>query len=404
MSNLFGRKAIKGYMSRRLIAQLSLFLLVAGVAFSQQNGASAPAPAPRIQPGTLAKTPEPESKPATEQAQTEDEESPFKLFTTVTEIVVPVTVTDKDGNFVNGLQPRQFRILDNGKEQDIKVNATYYPVSVVIAVQANDAVEAVLPQVKRIGSLLETFIVGEQGEAALLAFDHRLRVLQEFTNDPTKITDELQKIRVGSTSARMNDAVQTAVRLLRNRPKERKRVVLLISETRDIASETRLREALIEAQFANVTVYTVNISRLITTLTKDPQPPRPLSQPPAAYSMPPNVVATPTTVAQKTGLVGQSANFVPLLVEIFRDVKGIFVDNTAEAFTKATGGEEFSFATQRGLEAAIQTIGDDIHSQYIITYNPNTKEEGGFHEIRVLVDHAGAKVRAKPGYWLATVR
>jgi hypothetical protein len=37
----------------------------------------------------------------------------------------------------------------------------------------------------------------------------------------------------------------------------------------------------------------------------------------------------------------------------------------------------------------------------MITYNPNNKDEGGFHEISVLVTGRNdVKVRTRPGYWL----
>ncbi len=85
-------------------------------------------------------------------------------------------------------------------------------------------------------------------------------------------------------------------------------------------------------------------------------------------------------------------------------MKAIFVDNPAEKMTKATGGQEFSFFKQRGLEEAVQKIGHELHSQYIITYNPNNKDEGGWHEIRVGINPQGYKLRARPGYWMATVQ
>lgn len=321
----------------------------------------------------------------------------------VTEIVVPVTVKDSSGNFVNGLKPQQFRLLDNEKEQDIKVDAMYFPLSVVVAVQANGAVDAVLPQVKRVGSLIEAMVVGEQGEVAVMAFDHRLQVLQDFTLEREKVSEAFKKLRTGSSSARMIDAVQESVRMLKSRPRTRRRIVLLISETRDVASESRLREALIEAQLANVSVYTVNISRLVTSLTGERVPPRPDPMPPAARSMPSNVPATPTSVAQKWGGPGGGADFIPLMLEIFRDVKAIFKDNPVEAFTKGTGGREYSFVKQDALERAVQDIGSEIHSQYIINYNPNNKEEGGFHLIKVYVDYPGATTEHRPGYWLASV-
>ena len=75
-----------------------------------------------------------------------------------------------------------------------------------------------------------------------------------------------------------------------------------------------------------------------------------------------------------------------------------------ELFTKGTGGTEFGFHSQRGLEEAIQRIGEQLHSQYIISYTPNNKEEGGFHQIQVEVTgHPEVKrTQTRPGYWLAT--
>jgi hypothetical protein len=58
--------------------------------------------------------------------------------------------------------------------------------------------------------------------------------------------------------------------------------------------------------------------------------------------------------------------------------------------------------SQRDLERAINEIGTELHSQYLITYAPNNKEEGGFHEIVVSVtNHPEWQARTRPGYWVA---
>ena len=321
----------------------------------------------------------------------------------VTDVIVPVTVHDRDGNIVNGLQPRNFHLYDNDKEQEIAVDVSFHPISLVIAVQSNASVEAILPQVKKIGSMLESFVAGDQGEAAVLAFDHRFQVKQEFTSDLPKISEALKKLTAGSSSSRLVDAIEYGVRMLRSRPNNRRRVLLLLSETRDNGSEGKLRDTVLAAQLANVSVYTVNMSRMVSTLTKTPDP-RPNTMPPTMRPMPSNVPATPTTVVQKGIGEGNSANAVPLLVELFKDAKSIFVDNPAEAMTKATGGQEFSFMKQRGLEEAVEKIGTELHSQYLINYSPSNKDEGGFHEIKIAVSpDKGYRLRYRPGYWLASV-
>jgi VWFA-related protein len=322
--------------------------------------------------------------------------------TTVDVVVAPVTVYDRHGNFVPGLEPYQFHLLDNDKEQNIKVDESYQPISLVVAIQANSHVEAILPQVQRVGVLLRPLLMGDAGEAAVVAFDHRIRVMQEFTGDADKITQAVKKLTPGSMSSRMVDAVNESVRLLRSRPRDRRRIVLLISETRDMGSAGRLRETLWNAQLANVIVYGVDMSRFLTTLSAKPPTPRPDNAEPAMRPMPAGVAATPNSVMQLWGTQGARAEFLPLMIELFRDVKAVFKDNPVEMLTKGTGGSEHGFYRQKGLETAISRIGEELHSQYILSYNPNNKDEGGFHIITVQVaGRPDVKTRVRPGYWLS---
>lgn len=311
-------------------------------------------------------------------------------------VIAPTTVTDRDGHFVTGLQPQDFRLLDNGKPQKITEDVTFHPVSLVLCIQSNAVMEKILPEIKRIGSLIDTLVLGESGEVAVLAFDHRMQTLLDFTSDTGKVGPALQKLRAGSYTGALNDAVMYSINMLRNRPANRRRTILLISETRDNGSEVHAREVLEAAQFANVVIYTVNVSRLMANLTSQPMPPRPDPIPAGARRMPDGSMSTPTTQAQM-----QLGNWIPAFVEIFKSVKGVFVPNPAEVYTRYSGGREYSFASQKTLERAISDIGEELHSQYMLTYSPNNQDEGGFHEITVLVNRPSLKVRTRDGYWIA---
>lgn len=351
------------------------------------------------QPPNTAKPPE-DSKPvdlADVQPDTLIERS------TVSVVQAPVTVTDRDGSLVSGLQPTQFHLFDNGREQNIRVDVAFQPISLVIVIQCSNRTDAVLTQIKKASVLFGPQVIGENGEAAVIAFDHRVREMQSFTNDPALINAAIKKINAGSSSARMIDAVDKAVYLLRSRPATRRRIILLVSENRDQASEGRVRETLLDAQLSNVTVYSVNISRMVTALTAQQEPGRPDPLPASAYSaMIPRGDATPTSVGQMTQL-NNRIEFVPAFKEIYKDAKGLFVANPTEVFTHETGGQQFTFLKERGLEDAIQRISDDIHSQYIISYNPDNKNEGGYHEISVRMDQKDLRTRTRPGYYLASI-
>jgi VWFA-related protein len=258
--------------------------------------------------------------------------------------------------------------------------------------------DEILKQVRHLGTLMP-LIVGDHGEAAVMAFDSRLRVMQDFTSDSDKVKSAIEKITAGNSSSRMIDAVERSVFMLRNRPKDNRKIILLVSETRDKASEGRLREALIDAQLSNVFIYAVDITQLAVRLTEKPTPGPPDAI--AVTARPPVMgnASTPTNVATGYGVQNQ-AQFAPLLMEIYRGTKRIFVENPTEVFAKGTGGAEFSFVKQRGLEEAVQRISQEIRSQYLITYSPNNKEEPGFHAITVTLDNPAYTAKTRPGYWI----
>jgi VWFA-related protein len=322
-------------------------------------------------------------------------------------IMAPTTVLDKDGGYISGIKASEFRLYDNDKLQEIKVDETYAPLSVVVAIQADYKVEAVLPKIQKIGAMLQTLVSGETGEIAVLAFDHRMQNLTNgFTNDPERINEGLRKLRAGSSNSALTDAVVEATRMLRARPKDRRKVLLLICESLDKGSTMKPREALTSLEINNVMVYTLNVSRMYTALTAKPAYPRPDPIPPGGRHMPAGGSITPTETARLYGGGGMTADFAPIVTEIFRATKAIFVSNPVEVFTRYTGGKEYPFVSQQDLDRAVQAVSRELHNQYLITYSPNTRTEGGYHRIRVEVygpGRGGLEVRTRPGYWLATV-
>jgi len=296
---------------------------------------------------------------------------------------------------VNNLTALDFELLDNGIPQTITEDVTSHPISMVAVVQASANMEQLLPNIRKIGSLF-TNVLGENGEMAVLAFDHRIQTMSGFTSDADKISDAFKKIKPGSTPNHLNDATNQAVYLLRTREKTRRRIILLIAETRDSGSAATVRDVLTNQEFSDVVVYSVEVSHLLTSLTSKTEPPRPNAIPPEARQLPGGVIGTLTTDAQQN-----MGNYTPAFNEIFTAAKAIFISNPQEVYTKFTGGREYSYKTQKGLEQAIAGIGDEIHSQYLLTYSPTNKNVGGYHDIEVRVLRQGLEVHARRGYWSA---
>jgi VWFA-related protein len=270
----------------------------------------------------------------------------------------------------------------------------------VLAVQANSDVEPLLPKIRKAGVLLQGLVTGEDGDVAVLAFDHRMQHIQDFTKDPNTLDDAMQKIRAGSSTSALIDAVVEADHMLkRHDPRNiRRRVIVLLSRNIDHGSEAHLQETVRNMQFDNVIVYCIDISKVLTALLKEPGYPRPANGGIPPEGMPPVIGGTgprsQTTDVQQ--MDGNALNAVPPLLRSIRD---LFKKTPSEAFTYFTGGRAYTFARERGLEAAITDIGQDLNSQYVLSYSPNNKDEPGFHNIKVSVDRPGLQIRTRPGYW-----
>lgn len=316
---------------------------------------------------------------------------------TTTVVVVPTTVLDKHGDYVDGLRPEDFTLYDNGKPQRITADIAYEPISLVLAVQASYTLNDILPKVQRIGNEVNDLVVGSGGEMAVLSFDHRIQTLQEFTDDGAKVSAALRRLTPGSSSHVMIDAVVESVRMLQHRSKDRRRIILLISEKRDGSSQGKLRDAMTAAEFGNITIYSIDISHIQTLSTGQIMPPRPDPIPATAQHLPAGAPITPTQMDQ----LHNTGSFVPMFVEIFKGVKSIFVDDPTDVLTRYTGGKEYSFLSQKSLERAVSALGQEIHHQYLLSYSPNNLSEGGFHDIRVDVNRPMLEVRTRPGYWKA---
>ena len=282
-------------------------------------------------------------------------------------VIAPTSVTDQHGRFVNGLTESDFTLYDNDVPQHIHEDADFLPISLAVAVQNNIAIESFLPKIHQLGPLLSTLVVGEGGEAAILTFNQKVEVVQDFTSDLGHLSRALKQIDVIYNKSHLIDATFQAMRLLESRPPERRRILLLISETRDQGSESKLRDAVAEAEVNNILIYSLNISRV--------------------------------HAAKEIFPGGLSMDPAALIKEIYSGLKTLVVENPLSVLTRYTGGRQYSFVKQQAFEDAVTKIGDEIHGQYLISYTPSNISEQGYHKIRVDLKRPELTVRSRPGYY-----
>jgi len=333
-----------------------------------------------------------------------------KVKVQVALVDTPVTVRDGHGDMVHNLEAHDFQITDNGVAQRIfHFDLGGDPLSLVILVETSSRIEPLLPQVRKTGILFAETAMGPTGEAAVVGFNDAIDKLQDFTANGDLIENTIAHVGPGTSGSKLYDAMAVGVEMLQSRPQAtsdkpgRRRVLMILSEATDAGSEAKLGEVLRQAQLANVTIYSIGLSTTRAELQAKPKDTRPKITPPGTFPLPPQpgTPQTPTSEEHRYGNIDLLAAAVWVVEHIHDQVK----DHALEVAATATGGAHLATFKDRSIEKAIDEIGGELHSQYTISYTPAGSEAAGYHEIKVNVvrnDAKNLKVRARPGYYLAS--
>ena len=298
------------------------------------------------------------------------QESPT-IHVQTSEVLVPTLVEAAHGEVVYGLGPNDFTLTDNGVSQQIHVDDDMdnEPVSVVVAVEKGRMSALEFDKINRLAPLLDLFLGDGQSEAALVSFDSKPHTVVGFTGDSDRIGDGLRHLEPGDGGAAIFDTVAYAVTLLESQPKNYRRVLLLISETRDHGSKDVNPQRLVEKiGSSNTLVLSVSFSPSKALLLHDLQNP------------------------YQTG--GVADLLTPLMMAIQAVRK-----NVAREIAVMSGGEYAPFTTERGFEDRIQEVAKHARNRYLLSFRP-TDSTPGLHvlDVKLARDYA-ARVVARTSYW-----
>lgn len=294
----------------------------------------------------------------------------------------PVTVRASNGEMVHNLALRDFRIADNGVEQTI----THFElggdsVSLVVVVETSSRIDALLPDLRTCGILLSQVVMGPNAEAAVVGFNDSVDKLQDFTSSADDVEKTFARLQDGTSGSKLYDAMALAAEMLSDRPEPtatqpgRRRVMLVLAESDDKGSKAKLGAVLRQAQLENVTIWSVGLSTVHATFLN-------------------RAKMRPSDPGWGDN------NLIPVAIWAVTNIKDEISKNGLQIATTATGGSHFATWRDRSIQRAIEEIGGELHSQYLLMYTPTGTNAEGYHEIKVEVDRSNLKIRSRPGYFM----
>jgi len=344
-----------------VLRQLLVLALCVALTLSFASGA----PAPFSKPLGLAQVQEPPPDPRA------------RIRSTVELVVVPVTVKDSNGNLVADLQQDEFRVFEDNVEQQLSLfSVEAFPLSAVVLLDDDLKPKPAEQLHKSLMAMAGAF--SESDEVALFRFGSSFTPVMEFTADNDRLMTELKSLVSGSeslpdpvssapnpsagdqpipgapagpqqssgskTTKHLDDAIHAAAEALRERGRERRKVIILVSDGQDAKNNTySYDQTLAFLLSADVSVYAIGTDAALLRRGASP-----LSR-----------------------------------------------------YARATGGDTYFVRNEAALSRAYSQVAEEARHQYTLAYAPlGTDHTKNYHSIEVRVRRPGLEVLSRDGYYL----
>ena len=272
-------------------------------------------------------------------AQNDDDS--IKLDSSI--VVLNAAVTDSGSKAVSGLLQKQFRVFEDGVEQEIVSFGTEEtPFAAVILLDTSGSMEE---RVTLARAAAIQFIDGLRNEdnVAIYNFHSKIKLVQDFSNS-RNLREQAFDLKADGMTV-LNDAIYKAAQLLSTRA-EKRRAIIVLSDGADTQSGRSSDAALKAAMLANASVYTVDMS------------------------------------AMNTGGRDRIQN---------QGVLKNFAEKTGGKFVATPGGV--------AMRDAFKRIVEELGQQYTITYHPsNTTKDGKWRAIELRISRPNITIRTRKGY------
>ncbi|HEY0172894.1 MAG TPA: VWA domain-containing protein [Pyrinomonadaceae bacterium] len=171
-------------------------------------------------------------------------------------VTVPVSVLDRDGRFIGGLRKEDFRILEDGVEQQVAYFAPVeQPFTVALVIDTSGSTRFKLEDIQE-AALAFVDQLRPDDRVTVVSFDDDVRVLSEVTNDRRALRDAIRRTRPGQ-GTRLYDAVDLVIKRQLSRERGRKAIVLFTDGVDTSSKQASYQSTLAEAEELDAMIYPI---------------------------------------------------------------------------------------------------------------------------------------------------
>jgi VWFA-related protein len=340
----------------------------------------------------------------------DDSAATATLSTRSTLVLVPALVRDKAGELIFTLKASDFVLTDDGIPQKLHLETDTggEPLALVVDIEGGGAGARELSKYAALSPMIESVVGDVPHKVAVVGYDSSPVLVQDFTPDIDQAAHAIEALIAddsGDDKAATLDSLSFSVDLLRKQPIGYRRAILLVSETNDHGSSTKLEDALRAISDTNTVIYAIgfssardqfkdNASKSVGSATpgpahgcmsRDPNDPNVnLAQNPAAQAYNCLALLAPPLALAKAAVLAAIAGIR---------------QNVPETVAHLTGGEYYKLTNAKSLERDLHTISNHIPNRYILSFQPQSPHTG-LHALQLSAPaYAGLLVTARTSYW-----
>ena len=310
----------------------------------------------------------------------------IKVNTTL--VTIPVSVMDRDGRYIPNLTKRDFRIWEDGVEQDVAFFASVdKPFSVVLMLDTSPSTQFRLEDIQ---DAAITFVnqLRPDDKVMVLSFNNDIKVLCDLTLDRTKLQRAIRRAHTDD-GTRLYDAVDVVLNQHLRRIDGRKAIVLFTDGVDTTSKRATFQTNLMDAQETDALIY------------------------PVQYDTSRDVIMNVPGAGQ-IDVWGQILGGIfgggPIYRRGPRSGRGGYPPGTMRSdyeladqylheMANTTGGRGYLADSLQNMGAAFSNVAEELRRQYTIGYYPKRQPQAGQRrQIRVRANQPNLAVRARDSY------